>query len=67
MKIAFFFKELFAFLQKTVVWRNFKGLLKDLITLSKNDDVRKDLAIAFESSYVALLTCQVSLLWHMKN
>ena len=37
-----------------------------MITLSKNGDVSKNLAIGFESSYVALLACQISLLWLLK-
>ena len=46
--------------------RNFKYLLENMITLSKNGDVSKNLAIGFESSYVALLPCQISLLWLLK-
>ena len=65
MKIALFFKELFAFLKKAMTLRNSKGLPEKMITLSKNTEVSKDLAIFLESSYVVLLTCQVSLSWHM--
>ena len=44
---------------------NFKSLPENMIMLSKNADVSKDLVLVFESFYVALLACQVSLLWYM--
>ena len=40
----------------------FQGSAKGL---SKNFDGSKDLAIVFENSHLALLACQVSLLWLM--
>ena len=45
--------------------RKFKSLPEKMMTLSKNADGSKNLAIDFESSYIALLAYQVSLLWHM--
>ena len=61
MKTAFFFEQLCVFLWKRVILRDFKGLPEN--KSSKNTDVIKDLAIVFESSYVALLACQFSFLW----
>ena len=63
MKIAFLFEQLFVFLWKRVILRNFKGLPENMMKSSKNTDVIKDLAIVFGSSYVALLACQFSFLW----
>ena len=50
-----------------VILRNFKSLEQKTMTPSQNTDVAKYLVIVSEIFYVALLACQVSLLWRMLN
>ena len=64
MKITFFFQELFVLF---VILQNFKGLVEKMMTSSTNNNISKYLVIMFESPYVALLDCQVALLWRMLN
>ena len=47
--------------------RNLKGLVEKIMMSSKNSNISKYLVIMFESSYIALLDCQVALLWRLLN
>ena len=50
-----------------VILRNFKSLEQKMMTPSQNTDAAKYLVIVSQIVYVALLVCQVSLLWRILN
>ena len=60
-------KGLILEISNLVILRNFKSLEQKMMTPSQNTDVAKYLVIVSEIFYVALLACQVSLLWRMLN